>query len=314
MAQQKQPIDLFANTRLADSSRSLFNKKLTQFIAMMPKGKQTIDYIVDNPEQASKYLEAEKSITQTSANRHMFFSAVVAYLKHTDSGRKRSDMLKQRWETLQKNNWESRRQQALNNEPTQNQIVVAQTLTWNDVVKKRDTLNAGSPERLLLSLYTYIPPVRADYFEVRINPPQSIVEDPQKKNYLLLDKSDPNKSYLVLNDFKTANKYKEIRHQLPPPLFQEIHASLKTKPRNYLFVMQTDATKPYDRGAFSKWANKILSDLFKVPMTLTSLRHLFISTLDFNKTRASELEKIGNSMGHSISMQKGYQWIESQSN
>ena len=90
-------INYFANTQLAESSRSLFNKKLTQFIAMMPKSKQTIDYIIDNPEQASKYLEAEKSITQTSANRHMFFSAVVAYLKHTDSGHKSSDMLTYPW-------------------------------------------------------------------------------------------------------------------------------------------------------------------------------------------------------------------------
>jgi integrase len=171
----------------------------------------------------------------------------------------------------------------------------------------RDTLKVGSPERLLLSLYTYIPPVRADYFEVRINPPKSIIED-SKSNYIVLDNE---KSALVLQDFKTAAKYKEIRHTLPPPLFQEIQQSLKDKPRNYLFVMQTDSTRPYDRGAFSKWANKVLSDLFKIPMTLTSLRHLFISTLDFNKTRASELEKIGNSMGHSISMQKGYQWIDS---
>jgi len=303
--------DHFLNTNLAESSRTLFNKKLVQFIGFMPKGKQTIDFIVDNPEQASKALNDEKSITQTSANRHMFFSAVVAYLKHTDYGKKRSEPLKERWINVQKANWEERRQQSLNNEPTQNQIVVSQTVNWQDIIKMRDTLKAGTPERLLLSLYTYVPPVRADYFNVRINPPKTTISD-SKDNYVVLDPQGAEKSFLSIRDFKTANKYKEIKHQLPSALYEEIKQSLKDKPRNYLFVMQTDVTRPYDRGSFSKWANKVLTDLFKVPMTLTSLRHLFVSTLDFNKTRASELEKIGNSMGHSISMQKGYQWIAEQ--
>ena len=101
-------VNHFANTQLAESSRSLFNKKLTQFIGFMPSGKQTIDYIIDNPEEAVKILNAEKSITQTSANRHMYYSAAVAYLKHTDAGRKRSDQLKKRWESKQKENWESK--------------------------------------------------------------------------------------------------------------------------------------------------------------------------------------------------------------
>ena len=303
--------DHFSNTNLAESSRALFNKKLSQYISFMPKGKQTIDFIVDNPEQASKLLHENKNITQTSANRHMYFSAVVAYLKHTDHGKKRSEPLKERWISVQKTNWEERRQQALNNEPTQNQLIVSQTISWQDVVKKRDELKAGTPEKLLLSLYTYVPPVRADYFEVRINPPKTTISE-TKDNYVVIDPTDSTKSFLSIRDFKTANKYKEIRHQLPPELYETIQQSLKAKPRNYLFVMQTDATRPYDRGAFSKWANKVLTDLFKAPMTLTSLRHLFVSTLDFNKTRASELEKIGNSMGHSISMQKGYQWIAEQ--
>jgi hypothetical protein len=164
-------------------------------------------------------------------------------------------------------------------------------------------------ERLLLSMYTYIPPVRADYFDVRINPPKSVIDN-SKDNFIVFDKTHPEKSVLVIRDFKTANKYKEIKHALPLQLYKEIQLSLTEKPRDYLFVMPTNATRPYDRGSFSKWANKVLQSLFNVSITLTSLRHLFVSTLDFNNTRASELEKIGNSMGHSIAMQKGYQWIQ----
>jgi hypothetical protein len=309
MASKQSNQDNFAGSNLAESSRKLFNKKLQQFAAFMPAGKQSIQAIVDNPEAAAKALENQTEIAQTPANKHMFYSAVVAYLKHTDSGKQRSEPLKQRWEKLQKNNWEVRRQAGLNNEPLQNQIEVAETVKWADVIKMRDSLPLDSLERLLLSVYTYIPPVRADYFEVAINPPKSIQDGDNKKNYIVLT-SAAETSSLVIRDFKTSHTYKEIRHILPQPLHQAIVTSLRKTPRKYLFVMPTDATRPYDRNGFSKWANKTLQALFKVSITLTSLRHLYISTIDFNKTRGSELEKIGNAMGHSVSMQKGYQWIE----
>jgi len=309
MASNQNNQDNFTGSNLAESSRKLFNKKLHQFASFMPSGKQSIQAIVDNPEAAAKALENQTEIAQTPANKHMFYSAVVAYLKHTDSGKQRSEPLKQRWEKLQKTNWEVRRQAGLNNEPLQNQIEVAETTKWADVIKMRDSLPLDSLERLLLSVYTYIPPVRADYFEVAINPPKSIQDGDNKKNFIVLN-SNPETSSLVIRDFKTAHTYKEIRHILPQPLHQIIVTSLRKTPRKYLFVMPTDATRPYDRNGFSKWANKTLQTLFKVQITLTSLRHLYISTIDFNKTRGSELEKIGNAMGHSVSMQKGYQWIE----
>lgn len=296
-------MDYFSEAaQLGESSKALFNKKLNHFTAIT---NQTLEDLINNPAAASQTLSQQTQIAQTSSNRHMYYSAVTAYLKHTTKGSQVEESIKQQWLTIQKNNWEERRQQALNNEPTQNQIIAATTVKWQDVLTIRDQLKAGTLEKLLLSLYSYVPPVRADYFDVEINPPKPKPED----NYIVLHKTDETKSYIVLHDFKTAHKYTEIKHQLPKPLFDELHKSLKEKPRSHVFVMPSNATKPYDRGGFSKWANKVLTTLFKVPMTLTSLRHLFISTIDFNNTRGVELEKIGNSMGHSISMQKGYQWL-----
>jgi len=293
--------NLFTHTQLAASSQTLFNKKLTQFISLMPQSKQTITDLISNPEEAQNALNQSKTLTQTPANQHMFYSAVVAYLKHTEQGKTTPESIKTQWLILQKANWSKRTTQT--NVPTENQTQVAQNVTWQDVINKRNTLTPGSPEHLLLSLYTYLPPVRADYFEVRLNPPTAIRDDPHS-NYIQLETKT-----LVIRDFKTAKTYEEIKHTLPEPLYETLTQSLKQTPRNYLFVMPSDPTRPYDRGGFSKWANKVLSSLFNVSMTLTSLRHLFISTLDFN-ARSSELEKIGNAMGHSLSMQKGYQWIE----
>jgi hypothetical protein len=302
-------MSLFQNTTLAESSRKLYDAKLAQFISFMPQGTRSIESIVDNPDKAVAALANQTNgIAQTNANKHMYYSAVVAFLKHTDDGKRRSQRIKDKWTEIQKTNWEQRRSISLNNSPLEAHAEVANTVDWAKVQEKRDSLPSGSLERLLLSLYTFLPPVRADYYEMRINPPKSITEA-QKTNFMLLT-TNPSTSFIIIRDFKTASKYNEIKHALPPKLHEQIIASLTLKPRSYIFTMPSDNSRPFDRNGFSKWANAKLTELFQVPMTLTTLRHLYISTIDFNKTRASELEKIGNAMGHSISMQKGYQWIK----
>uniref|UniRef100_A0A6C0DRL5 Tyr recombinase domain-containing protein n=1 Tax=viral metagenome TaxID=1070528 RepID=A0A6C0DRL5_9ZZZZ len=293
--------------RLAKSSRDLYNRKLAQFIGFLPATRQSIDFIVDNPGLAVEALHKEKSISQSATNRHLFYSAVVAYLLHVPAGQRRAARIKQKWLEIQKANWEDHRAADMEELSDKAKAVVA-AVKWKDVVAMRDKLPLGSDERLLLALYTYLPPVRADYFEVVINPPKSLIEK-TKRNYLVL--RDDGSGLLVLRNFKTAARYKEIRHELEGELLQEIHASLELNPRRFLFVMATDPKEAPSRDGFSKWANRVLKDLFKVPLTLTSLRHLFISTLDFTHMRAADLERVARMMGHGIAIQKEYQWLES---
>jgi hypothetical protein len=294
--------------RLSESSRNLYNKKIAQYVSFMPDGGRSVGYIVDNPGIAYKVLLEEKSITQSITNRHMFISAIVAYIKHTSDGQRRASHVKRKWEELQKTNWEERRLLDLGSQMTEKELAIIKAVKWRNIVEKRDTLPAGSNERLLLALYTWLPPVRADYFMVRINPPAYIVND-KTKSYIQLG-LDGESSLLVIRDFKTRSTYKEIRHKLPQELFEEIVISLAFASRDYLFVMPTDSKRPYDRGGFSKWANKVLHELFGVPMTLTSLRHIFISTLDFTRLRALDLDRIARAMGHGLAMQKEYQWMD----
>ena len=293
--------------RLAKSSQDLYNKKLQQFIGFLPEGRQSIDFIVDNPGLAVAALHNEGSIAQTPTNRHLFYSAVVAYLLHSPEGQRRATRIKQKWIEIQRSNWETHRQADLE-QLSERDKAVARVVKWDDIVTMRDSLPMGSDERLLLALYTYLPPVRADYFEVVINPSQAIISK-TKRNYLILDDGS-HSGLLVLRNFKTAARYKMIRHELKPDLLREIAASLAVKPRKYLFVMPSDTKQPYDRNGFSKWANRVLQGLFKIPITLTSLRHLFISTLDFTRMRAIDLERVAREMGHGIAIQKEYQWLE----
>jgi hypothetical protein len=153
---------------------------------------------------------------------------------------------------------------------------------------------------LLLSMYTYLYPVRADYFATEIVQQGA---DPSVPNYLRIHSDH---SELVLRDFKTAKAYPPIHYErLPDPLHQLLLASLQSHPRKYLFEKPNG--KPYTRNTFSQWASGILRELFGVELTLTIIRHLFLSTLSMDLP-VTELERIGKLMGHSLTLQRLYKW------
>jgi hypothetical protein len=174
------------------------------------------------------------------------------------------------------------------------------SLTFDQLVQKRDGGELDMYSHLLLSMYTYIYPVRADYFATEI-----VYDDtePTVANYLRIRGGQ---TELVIRDFKTAKHYKTIHYpQLPEALHQVIAQSLQNQPRKYLFEKTNG--KPYTRNTFSQWASRTLHSVFGVEMTLTLIRHQFISTLSLD-TPAIELERIGRLMGHSLTTQQLYKW------
>jgi hypothetical protein len=174
-------------------------------------------------------------------------------------------------------------------------------LTYQDIVKKRDELQKGSISKLLLAFYTYLPPVRADYGSIAIVHGE---EETTSPNYIRM--LDDSHAVCILTEFKTAKRYKKIENTLPDALFQELQASLLKQPRTHLFVNQSQ--KPFTRNAFTVWTKRILSKLFDTQLTLVIVRHLFLSSLDYDSLSVEELVELGNKMGHSIQMQRGYVW------
>jgi integrase len=156
-------------------------------------------------------------------------------------------------------------------------------------------------------MYTEIPPVRADFYaaEIVYYPGKPTISG---ENYILI-KSPDNIEYII-NDFKTSKLYEVIRGKLPKNLCKELLLSLHYFPRKYLFVSDDDGNKPFDRKTFSAWSTKVLSGALGKHLTLTMLRHLYISEkVDFNKS-IKTLNKVSRAMGHSIGMQKQYHWID----
>lgn len=299
-------MDYFQNTILSKNSILLFNRQLNLWVSFLPKSQQNIINILLFPENSVKILN-ESLKTKTNANLHTFYTAIISLINHTTEFTshippEQLAAVKQKWCEIRKENQLPIVQRRYEELPTELQLKKGGTyLKYEDIIKKRDSLPFGSIERLLLGFYTYLYPVRADYFATEI---VTFKQKPTEQNYIR--RITPDVSEVILNDFKTKYTYKQIKNILPPELNADLVESLRIKPRKYLFVNQTG--QPFTRNAFTIWSRRILTRLFEVDLTLTIIRHLFINTIDFKNIKLSELHKISEKMGHNVSTQREYQW------
>lgn len=193
------------------------------------------------------------------------------------------------------------------NKPTTRQL--NGVIEWSKVVDKRNELaknEYGSRRHLLLSMYTYLKPVRQDFNAIRIYNKTPRDKNKIDGNYIILNNKT---KLLVLNEYKTLDEYGKFTITLPDELVQIIKFSLNKYPREYLFTT-IDDNKPYLPNSFTYFSNNTLKDLFNKPsICVTMLRHSYISSLDFNKLTDAEKKQIAREMGHSINQQSQYRHI-----
>ena len=248
---------IFRNKELSNTSKSQYSRKIPQWISYIDSPKN-INNLIDNPEKSVEALEAA-NIKHSASNHHIYISSVVAFIKYIV----KNEILLKKWKKIEKTNWKSIAEHYEENKPTE--LQKEKIMTLDEIHRIRQSLEPGSLERLLLSFYTLIEPIRADYFATEI-----VTEsDPTEDNYIILETSK-----LVVKDFKTKQKYEKIENTLSTELSEELKISLRKYPRKYLFIRDN---KPYTRKLFSNWACRTLSRILKQPMTLTALRHIYIT-------------------------------------
>jgi|688.fasta_scaffold05342_2 hypothetical protein len=297
-------MNFFEKAELSDTSKKMYSRSIDKWLSAMPPKLRKIEILLSTPDKSYELLK--QSLTaDTPETRHVYLSSVMAIFRHCPDIYKNIPDIernKNRWEQLVKSNSQPIIERRMENKPTVMQEKKGGSrLLFNDICQKRLELEKGSIERLLISMYVLISPVRSDYHSTQIVYPGDNINYP---NYLLIDGGS---SRLVIADFKTSKIYGQIMHEkLPKELHDEIILSLQKQPREFLFVNARN--QPFTRDTFSKWSSRILEKLFGVVTTLTTIRHLYISSLDFNKMSTKQLEQISKQMGHSLAMQSQYRW------
>jgi len=292
-------MDFFPNTHLKPHTYQPYNSKLNKWLSLFPTHHATLTFIYFHPNYSvtilRKYLFEHNIDTATTINSYM--KAILAAAEHA---KLHDDTHQSRWIFLRNHFYQLSTQYRLDASPAPTQASKAGSqLSFEQLCTIRDNLPQHSIDKLLIAFYTYIPPVRADYFATQILP---FGEIPTHPNYIYFS---PEKSSMTLTDFKTNAIYKTIQQDLPSTLHSLLAHSLSIQPRKFLFTNR--AGLPFERNNFSTWASDLLEKTLQKSFTLTLFRHIYISHLDPSLT-PGELQNISQLMGHSLTQQVLYRW------
>ena len=297
MARRNTVIDCIVGADLAETSKSAYLSRLHTLEQLFNK---PVLAIIRDADRSIGMIRASYDVETT---RKGMFAAILACFRHCESLKSSMpEEIRLKWFEAFKADDTAVSARYKRNEPTERQL--SGYVPFEDIVKARDRLPRGSDERLLLSFYTYIHPLRADYGSVRLYnnaPPMQGCE----ANYIVMSARG---CTLVLNEYKTSKKHGTFVKQLPVELCNELHASLKMRPRQYLFVMANG--QPYAlSNTYTRFANRTFQAIFNKPLTISLIRHSFISTLDFNKMTIEEKEQIAKEMLHTPRLQDEYRLL-----
>ena len=300
-------MNFFEITHLKPSTYKTYNTHVLRWLSLFPSEHNDLSFVYTHPNYAIVTLRKHLDITHQNNARtvNSFIKALMAavdgnytMVSHIDTALLETSTL--RWKELRQITYNYAYAYRLEQKPSPLQSQLSgSTLTLDDLIKLRDGLPDGSIHKLLIGFYTHIPPVRADYFATQLLP---FGQTPTSPNYIFYDSTH---SHSVITDFKTSSFYKQIVNDLPPELHRQLILSLQLSPRKYLFVNKNG--EPFTRNGFTKWASEHLFQLSKKGLTITMLRHIYISSLDFNSPPVLLLE-IGKKMGHQLSQQMLYKW------
>jgi len=301
-------MDLFQDVPIHDNSKKIYNSRLAEWIQFMPMHFQSVTHIIMLPELSMNALHTHLK-TNTPSTRHMYIVAILSFIKHHLTHLSHcitteiATSLREKWNAIHTHNEAPIVQLRLENKPTVlQQAKGGSQLSFQQIMEIREQLPFGSIERLLISIYTLIPPVRADYFALQIIHDD---QEPLQHNYLRIR---PGEMETVLRDFKTAKTYHQIHNVLPDQLAQEILASLQESPRQFLFVNAHG--KPHTRNSFTLWTRRILTRVLHTDFTLVFFRHAFATHyVSHHNPTDLDISEVSKKMGHSSEMFRAYRWV-----
>ena len=157
----------------------------------------------------------------------------------------------------------------------------------------------GNQNTLIAALYSFQPPTRLDYYSCQIITPKTPVD--KTKNYLLIHNS--RRKEFIFNDYKTSNKYNEVRVPVSKELNKYINKFLKLNP-NRTYLIQNKNGEAVTRNFLGKLLPIIFKDTGK-KVTLNIIRHCYVSEkVDLEAVKS--FKELASNMMHSASQQEEY--------
>ena len=163
-----------------------------------------------------------------------------------------------------------------------------------ELQKKVSTIKDAT-EKLLVSLYVDIPPIRLDYADVRIvDKLKDIPVEDDIQNYYAMRENT-----IVLRDYKTKRNYGEYKYKLLPKHKALIKYIVNDTGQQYLFINPTTKL-PYSNNKFGVYLTEVFNKYYDKPITLLDLRHIYASHYSLEKYGLEKVKEVAGRMLHSV--------------
>jgi hypothetical protein len=156
-------MNYFPTAELNDITKKKYNTHIQRWLNF---GIASLDALIKDSKKAIEVLQSQTTIKQTAHVHHGYYSSIVAYLHHEAPVAMKD--YKKLWKDIQTENYKPISDRYSTQEPTERQQITQ--IDWEDVIRVRDSLPNGV-EKLLLAFYSYIEPVRADYYATALLKP-----------------------------------------------------------------------------------------------------------------------------------------------
>jgi len=262
------------------------------FFIMLDKNK--LDWVVNQSKNIIKYINTKKNMG-TIRNNLLTISKIYK-LKDIDNEfiknlREKSDDIKNKMLNSQKN--QVLKKQVINN-----------YVDWITILKKRSQLrrlfmkNKNNKQLnlklMILGLYSYIKPLRADFINVPI-----VNTKPTGNELTNILYNDNGKYTFYLNKDKVVRSMGKQIYKFPSPLNKLIKLSVDSYQRSYLLPSLRDKDNPMNINVFLNLLGDIMKNENK-RLSVRILRSSYITYYNDKKKRSlNQLEKIAKQMRHS---------------
>jgi len=294
--------------RVTEKSIAQYRTRTKRVYKLMHEGKpmESLDWLKDVDKVMKFILESDNWRTKNS--QATIVNSITSFLRNSNDLPKDMEDVYKKYSAynsqLANNNQKAKKENKMNGKES------AVMLKWDEILDKTKDIK-NLEDRALVSVYTLLPPRRIDDYRLMkiFTKKKGRVVQEDENNYLVLNAKRVPQEF-VFNRYKTSKHYGQQVIKLPNDLKEIL--------KNY-----TDKGKSNDSCLFSQANGECLSqpgftskvrNTFKKyngkPLTVNSLRHSFISSLDQNAMSIAQREEIARKMAHSVGEQMQYNKID----
>ena len=234
-----------------------------------------------------KYMDAMKTIS----NKKLYTSAILYSYGDAKPPEVYKDFIKKQFDEQNKKDDE----QKLSDKQSEKYLVWSEIMNVQKQLADMENKNITQwREYVVVSLYTLINPIRADYGDMKV-----VRKVQPAMNQLVLGDARP---YFMLTDYKTAKTYGDVRIEIPDDLAEVINDWFEFLGQEPEYILD----KEYSGKTLSNYIRRVFEKYTGKPVGINLLRHARITHELSTPKSIMEKRKLASSMLHSKERSEKY--------